>query len=154
MRDLDLQRRTAGGAGPSVGTYATRLLDTHLLWTRMRQVYRLLGLARRFGAERVDHAAPAPLAAGRARRAAATLARRGPMEAFTSFGPIRPRPSQRPASSRPPATVVLFPWLKEPVPVHRWMAARFRPGSNPPRQSLPERASASTRAHPAPLLRP
>jgi hypothetical protein len=30
MRDLDRLCRTAGGAGPSVGTYAARLLDTHL----------------------------------------------------------------------------------------------------------------------------
>jgi hypothetical protein len=32
-----------------VGVYAQRLLDDPLPWTRMRQVYRLLGLARRYG---------------------------------------------------------------------------------------------------------
>ena len=56
MRDLDRLERAAAAAGPSVGTYAARLLDTELPWTRMRQVYRLLGLARRYGAERVDQA--------------------------------------------------------------------------------------------------
>ena len=56
MRDLDRLQRTAAGAGPSVGAYAARLLDTELPWTRMRQVYRLLGLTRRYGAERVDQA--------------------------------------------------------------------------------------------------
>jgi transposase len=56
MRDLDRLKRTAAGAGASVGVYATRLLDTELPWTRMRQVYRLLGLARRYGSERVEQA--------------------------------------------------------------------------------------------------
>ena len=61
MRDLDRLKRTAAGAGPSVGVYATRLLDTELPWTRMRQVYRLLGLARRYGAERVEQACASAL---------------------------------------------------------------------------------------------
>jgi hypothetical protein len=32
------------------------LLDNPLPWTKMRQVYRLLGLVRRYGAERVEAA--------------------------------------------------------------------------------------------------
>jgi transposase len=56
MRDLDQLRRVAAGHGPSVGAYATAVLDTPLPWTRMRQVYRLLGLVRRYGAERVEAA--------------------------------------------------------------------------------------------------
>ncbi len=43
-----LQRR-AEIFGPSVGEYARRLLEGPLPWTRMRQVYRLLGLALRHG---------------------------------------------------------------------------------------------------------
>jgi hypothetical protein len=39
-----------------VGIYAERLLDDTLPWTRMRQVYRLLGLARRYGGEPVNTA--------------------------------------------------------------------------------------------------
>lgn len=42
--------------GPSVGEYARRLLDTPLPWTRMRHVYRLLGLARRYGGEHIEEA--------------------------------------------------------------------------------------------------
>jgi hypothetical protein len=39
-----------------VGAYATELLAGELPWTRMRQVYRLLGLVRRYGPARVDAA--------------------------------------------------------------------------------------------------
>ena len=42
----------AAGHGPSVGAYASALLDSPLPWTRMRQVYRLLGLAKKWGAQR------------------------------------------------------------------------------------------------------
>ena len=56
LRDLDYLKRVAAGHGTAVGIYAQRLLDSPLPWTRMRQVYRLLGLVRRFGAERVEQA--------------------------------------------------------------------------------------------------
>jgi hypothetical protein len=42
--------------GDAVGAFAARLLDCELPWTRMRQVYRLLGLARRYGSDRLDDA--------------------------------------------------------------------------------------------------
>ena len=46
----------ATAAGPAIGVYATRLLDVPLPWTRMRTVYRLLGLVRSFGPAAVDAA--------------------------------------------------------------------------------------------------
>jgi len=49
MRDLDRLVAAARRHGHDVGIYAERLLDDKLPWTRMRQVYRLLGLARRYG---------------------------------------------------------------------------------------------------------
>ena len=49
MRDLDRLIAAACKHGPDVGIYAERLLDDKLPWTRMRQVYRLLSLARRYG---------------------------------------------------------------------------------------------------------
>jgi transposase len=49
MRDLDRLVAAARRHGEDVGIYAERLLDDKLPWTRMRQVYRLLGLARRYG---------------------------------------------------------------------------------------------------------
>lgn len=56
LRDLDGLTRRAAGYGEQVGRYAVALLDHPLPWTRMRQVYRLLGLARRHGAEQTDTA--------------------------------------------------------------------------------------------------
>jgi hypothetical protein len=56
MRDLDRLVAAAGRHGGDVGIYAQRLLDDPLPWTRMRQVYRLLGLARRYGDTAVNTA--------------------------------------------------------------------------------------------------
>jgi transposase len=56
MRDLDALARRAAGHGEHLGAYAAALLDHPLPWTKMRQVYRLLGLVRRHGADRVNHA--------------------------------------------------------------------------------------------------
>jgi transposase len=56
LRDLDKLIRQAARHGVSVGMYATALLDSPLPWTKMRAVYRLLGLAKKFGSDRVDQA--------------------------------------------------------------------------------------------------
>jgi transposase len=57
MRDLDRLVADARRHGEHVGDYAQRLLDdSPLPWTRMRTVYRLLGLARRYGSSPVDTA--------------------------------------------------------------------------------------------------
>jgi hypothetical protein len=56
MRDLDRLRRMAADHGEAIGIYATALLDIPLPWTKMRQVYALLGLVKKWGAERVEAA--------------------------------------------------------------------------------------------------
>jgi transposase len=56
MRDLDHLHRLAAGHGPAIGAYAAALLEVPLPWTRMRQVYALLGLVKKWGATRVDAA--------------------------------------------------------------------------------------------------
>ena len=56
LRDLDHLRRLAAGAGPAIGVYATAVLEHPLPWTKMRQVYKLLGLVKRWGPERVNAA--------------------------------------------------------------------------------------------------
>jgi transposase len=56
MRDLDRLVAMAAAHGPAIGAYAQRILDTPLPWTKMRQVYALLGLVKKWGAERVDDA--------------------------------------------------------------------------------------------------
>ena len=55
-RDLDRLKAMATSHGQAIGTYAAAMLDTPLPWTRMRQVYRLLGLVKKWGADRVEQA--------------------------------------------------------------------------------------------------
>jgi hypothetical protein len=55
MRDLDKLQQMAARHEPAIGT-AAALLDIPLPWTKMRQVYRLLGLVKKFGAEPVNQA--------------------------------------------------------------------------------------------------
>jgi transposase len=56
MRDVAALAKAARRHGDAIGAYADRLLDTDLPWTKMRQVYRLLGLVRRYGPGPVDQA--------------------------------------------------------------------------------------------------
>ncbi len=46
----------AADHGEAIGIYAGALLDTPLPWTKMRQVYRLLGLVKKWGATLVEQA--------------------------------------------------------------------------------------------------
>ena len=61
MRDLDALQRLAAGHGPAVGSFAVALLDHPLPWTKMRQVYALLGLVKKWGPERVETACASAL---------------------------------------------------------------------------------------------
>jgi transposase len=61
MRDLDHLRRLAAGHGPAVGVFAAALLEHPLPWTKMRQVYALLGLVKKWGAARVNTACASAL---------------------------------------------------------------------------------------------
>lgn len=63
LRDVDALRRQAASYGDAVGRFAAALLNGPLPWTRMRRVYALLGLARRYGAARVNDACAIALAA-------------------------------------------------------------------------------------------
>src|ERR1035437_5742507 len=56
LRDLTKLIAAAAAHGKNIGIYAERLLDDPLPWTRMRAVYRLLGLVRRYGPEPVETA--------------------------------------------------------------------------------------------------
>ncbi len=56
LRDLTKLIAVCAGHGENVGIYAERLFDDPLPWTRMRSVYRLLGLVRRYGPDPVDAA--------------------------------------------------------------------------------------------------
>jgi hypothetical protein len=63
MRDITFLRRQAAEHGEHVGRFAAALLDGPLPWTRMRQVYALRGLTKRYGDARVDDACATALAA-------------------------------------------------------------------------------------------
>lgn len=54
LRDIDFLGEQAATHGSSVGEFAWALLRGPLPWTRMRQVYALLGLCKRYGDERVE----------------------------------------------------------------------------------------------------
>jgi hypothetical protein len=56
QRDTAALVARAAEHGEAVAAFAKALLAGPGIWTRMRQVYALLGLARRFGHERLDHA--------------------------------------------------------------------------------------------------
>jgi hypothetical protein len=56
QRDVAFLQRSAGEHGAAVGRLAQVILGGPLPWTRMRQVYALLGLCKRYGDARVDEA--------------------------------------------------------------------------------------------------
>lgn len=56
QRDTAALVARAAEHGEAVARFAKALLDGPGIWTRMRQVYALLGLARRFGPQRLDQA--------------------------------------------------------------------------------------------------
>jgi hypothetical protein len=62
FRNIDALQRQADQVSAVIGRYAARLLDAPLPWTRMRRVYALLGLVRRYGEPRVSAACTTALA--------------------------------------------------------------------------------------------
>lgn len=63
LRDVAFLEREATRHGEAIGAYARALLAVALPWTRMRQVYALLGLVKRYGAARVEAECERALAA-------------------------------------------------------------------------------------------
>jgi len=62
MRDITFLAQKAAQHGEAVGRFAAALLSGPLPWTRMRQAYALLGLAKRYGDQRLDDACQKALA--------------------------------------------------------------------------------------------
>jgi hypothetical protein len=56
LRDIAHLQRLAAGHGDAIGEYAAAVLDTPLPWTKMRQVYALLGLVKKWGPDKVESA--------------------------------------------------------------------------------------------------
>lgn len=62
-RDVAFFRGRAAQHGPAIGALAGKLLEGPLPWARMRQVYALLSLAKKYGDDRVEAACRLALAA-------------------------------------------------------------------------------------------
>lgn len=63
-RDGEALADQAAAMGPHIAEYARKLLEGPLPWSRMRHVYRLLGLARRYGEVATDEACARALEVG------------------------------------------------------------------------------------------
>lgn len=63
MRDVVFLETQARKHGESIGLFAKRVLEGPLPWTRMRQVYALLGLCKRYGDERIEQSCAIAIAA-------------------------------------------------------------------------------------------
>jgi hypothetical protein len=117
MRDVASLAGAARRHGDAIGVYADRLLDTDLPWTKMRQVYRLLGLVRRYGPGPVDTACQRALDLDvvNVTKIASML------EKATENTPVPPHPAaaatarfaRDPAEYRPGAQLTLIPGGKE-----------------------------------------
>lgn len=95
MRDLDALHAKAAGYGEAIGAYTAALLDTPLPWTKMRSVYRLLGLIAKWGADRVEDACVRALDAevvdvGLIARMLERAAERAPVEPARPAGNVVP----------------------------------------------------------------
>jgi hypothetical protein len=54
LRDINHLIKMGHSHGQSIGLYVEAVLEHPLPWTKMRQAYRLLGLVKKWGAERVE----------------------------------------------------------------------------------------------------
>lgn len=113
LRDLEALRRMAARHGEAIGTYATAVWDHPLPWTKMRQVYALLGLVKRWGPERVEAACRRALEAE-----AISVPLIGRMIERATEGDTTaaaPRPATRPARfAREPEHFATAPRAKSP----------------------------------------
>jgi hypothetical protein len=102
LRDIAYLQRQADDAGPGIGAYAAALLAHPLPWTRMRQVYALLGLVRKWGPGRVDAACRRALEAEAVSvPLVGRILARGTENAQTQ--PALPFPAAQPRFARDPA---------------------------------------------------
>jgi len=112
MRDVAFLERQARRHGPAVGDFAKALLEGPLPWTRMRRVYALLGLVRRYGEARV---APACALALAAEMHDVRRLERMVQAAATEPAPAPAAPAQLPLARhlRPASTYALAPITRD-----------------------------------------
>lgn len=108
MRDVAFLERQAAEHGEAVGRYAAALLGGKLPWTRMRQVYALLGLARRYGDQRLDEACRVALAVD--------MIDVHRLDRMLRLGPPRPTPPPPPSAKVIPLARYLRPASQYALP--------------------------------------
>ena len=102
LRDVTFLAGQAKGHGAQVGRFADLLLEGPLPWTRMRRVYALLGLCKRYGDARVDAACTRALDAG--------------MLDIHRLERMLKVPLPSPAAAPPPATIIpIARYLRPPA---------------------------------------
>ena len=148
MRDVASLAAAARRHGDAIGVYADRLLDTDLPWTKMRQVYRLLGLVRRYGPGPVDTACQRALDLDviNVTKIASMLEKATentplpPRPAVAAHRPVRPRPGRVPARAADahprreggrPVTAAM-PGYGQPGPARHAAGAQARPDARHP----------------------
>jgi hypothetical protein len=107
LRNVDALRERATDAGEVIGRYAAALLDGPLPWTRMRRVYALLGLVRRYGAVRVTAACALALAVD--------MLDVHRLTRMLEIGPVHPEPASAPR--RPAPARYLRPAIQYALPL-------------------------------------
>ncbi len=158
-RDVERLGRMAAEAGPSIGIYAAAILDTPLPWTKMRQVYRLLGLVKKWGPERVElacrraldaEAVDVNLVSRMLERAREDADAGRPAPAGRDPGPLRPRPLRVRHGQRGRAMSQPTPSVSPELKV---LMRRLKLGQLI--TTLPERLALarSSRVHPQPVPR-
>jgi len=111
LRDIEHLKRMAASHGDTIGAYAAALLDSPLPWTKMRQVYALLGLVKRWGPQRVEaacvraldaEAISVPLIGRMIERATEDADAAAPPQASTTTARFARDPSHFATTRRPP----------------------------------------------------
>jgi transposase len=99
LRDVHYLQSQATACGAMIGRFAAAVLAVPLPWTRMRRVYALLGLVRKYGAARVEAACTTALAAEMlsVRRLKAMLEHAASAPAVPPSAPAAPARYLRPA---------------------------------------------------------
>lgn len=110
MRDVDFLRREAVKHGEAIGRFATALLEGPLPWTKMRRVYALLGMTKRYGDARVEESCALALAA--------EMLDVHRLERMVKLGlPKNPAPASRPVSNVIPLARFLRPPSQYALPL-------------------------------------
>ena len=100
-RDVEGTIEEAAAAGPAVGEYCRRLLSGQFIWTRLRRGRHLCGLARRYGADRVEAACARALDLDVIDVSLIDRMLQQATENVSPDGPSSPPPPQLPRFARP-----------------------------------------------------